>query len=114
MNTVDQSSDSSSGSSNPTPPLEMLPPFRTPRNIFGLVRQFFTSNSPSYDPEEAVTLEDISAIPGSRREQSLSNMETTPQAPSLYYPYPNRSSLELGNWYWNGGVQKSQQSFNDQ
>jgi hypothetical protein len=32
---------------------------------------------------------------------------------SLYYPYPNRSSLELGNWYWNGGVQKSQQSFNE-
>lgn len=113
MNTVDQSSDSSSGSSNPTPPLEMLPPFRTPRNIFGLVRQFFTSNPPSHDPEEAVTLEDISAIPGSRREQPPSNMETTPQAPSLYYPYPNKSSLELGDWYWNGGVQKSQQSFND-
>ncbi|KAG2349309.1 hypothetical protein BDR05DRAFT_972390 [Suillus weaverae] len=103
INKVDQSSDSSSRSSIPTPYSELLPPFCTPRNIFGLVCQFFSSDPPTHDPEEVVTLEDISAIPGSRREQPLSKMETTPQAPSLYYPYPNRSSLELGNWYWNGG-----------
>lgn len=93
-----------------TQPSEALPPFRTPRNIFGLLRQFFSPKPPSHDPEEVVTLEDISAIPCNRRERPMDDAldEATP-----YYPYPNKSSLELGHWYWNGGVQKSQQSFND-
>lgn len=30
-----------------------------------------------------------------------------------YHPYPNRNSLLLGEWYWNSGFQKSQQSFKD-
>lgn len=30
-----------------------------------------------------------------------------------FYPYPNETSFRLGDWYWNGGVQKSQQSFRD-
>jgi hypothetical protein len=30
-----------------------------------------------------------------------------------FHPYPNRSSFELGHWYWNGGVQKSHQSFKE-
>ena len=33
-------------------------------------------------------------------------------APS-YGPYPNRNSSLLGEWYWNGGSQKSQSSFKD-
>jgi hypothetical protein len=74
------------------------------------VRQFFSSHPPSHDPEEAITLEDISAIP--RPERALSAAITTDEV-SPYYPYSNRSSLELGNWYWNGGVQKSQQSFSE-
>ncbi|KAG2742745.1 hypothetical protein P692DRAFT_20879278 [Suillus brevipes Sb2] len=28
-----------------------------------------------------------------------------------YHPYPNRSSFQLGDWYWNQGVQKSQGDF---
>lgn len=111
-------------SSNSPPPhrtqsLEPLPPFRTPRNVFGLLRQFSSPNPPSHDPEEAITLEDISrgAIAGSVRERPLFSKvipeDGVVDAASPYYPYPNRSSLELGNWYWNGGVQKSQQSFND-
>jgi hypothetical protein len=28
-----------------------------------------------------------------------------------YGPYPNKNSYLLGNWYWNDGVQKSQESF---
>ena len=31
--------------------------------------------------------------------------------PALFYPYPNRSSYLLGDWYWNGGIQKSKESF---
>ncbi|KAG0692001.1 hypothetical protein DFH29DRAFT_1009630 [Suillus ampliporus] len=84
------------------------PPFRTARNVFGLVCQFFTSTPPSHDPEEVVTLLDISSVPVASPADipaELSDMS--------FHPYPNRSSFELGNWYWNGGVQKSQQSFKE-
>jgi hypothetical protein len=115
-NHLDQSSFASSPPSLTQSP-ETQPPFCTPRNIFGLLRQFSSPNPPSHDPEEAVTLDDISAIPGNTRERALSNVVTSVdevvEEASLYYPYPNRSSLELGDWYWNGGVQKSQQSFTD-
>lgn len=84
------------------------PPFRTARNVFGLVRQFFTSTPPSHDPEEVATLLDISSVPVVSPADipvELSDMS--------FHPYPNRSSFELGHWYWNGGVQKSQQSFKE-
>jgi hypothetical protein len=44
----------------------------------------------------------------------LSNVPTqdsTTETP--LYPYPNRNSFLLGDWYWNGGAQKSQASFKD-
>lgn len=84
------------------------PPFRTAKNVFGLVRQFFTSTPPSHDPEEVVTLLDISSVPvvsPAHIPAELSDIS--------FHPYPNRSSFELGHWYWNGGVQKSQQSFKE-
>ncbi|KIK46533.1 hypothetical protein CY34DRAFT_62856, partial [Suillus luteus UH-Slu-Lm8-n1] len=89
-------------------PSSRAPPFRTARNVFGLVRQFFTSTPPSHDPEEVVTLLDISSVPVASPAEipaKLSDMS--------FHPYPNRSSFELGHWYWNGGVQKSQQSFKE-
>jgi hypothetical protein len=30
-----------------------------------------------------------------------------------FYPYPNESSFRLGDWFWNHGIQKSQQSFKE-
>jgi hypothetical protein len=78
-------------------------PFRTARNVFGLACQFFSSTPPCHDPEEALTLQDISFIP-----------VVTPGTlfnDSSFHPYPNESSFKLGHWYWNGGVQKSHQSF---
>ncbi|KAG2145928.1 hypothetical protein DEU56DRAFT_933692 [Suillus clintonianus] len=60
--------------------------------------------------EEVITLEDISTI--SRPEKPLPTASPADEA-SPYYPYSNWSSLELGNWYWNEGVQKSQQSFSE-
>jgi hypothetical protein len=77
--------------------------FRTPRNIFGLVRQYFAEHLPSVDPEELITLADLT---------SPSPVNTS-QQPSDFYPFPNKSSFLLGDWYWNGSVQKSQQSFKD-
>ncbi|KAG2346000.1 hypothetical protein BDR05DRAFT_974834 [Suillus weaverae] len=85
-----------------------VPPFHTARNVFGLVRQFFSSTPPSHDPEDVVTLRDISSIPTVAAAEL--DIPTEPQDFS-FYPYPNQSSFELGHWYWNGSVQKSHQSF---
>jgi hypothetical protein len=38
---------------------------------------------------------------------------TSDPPPAVYHPFPNRSSFRLGDWYWNGGTQKSQASFKD-
>lgn len=86
------------------------PPFRTARSVFGLIRQFFSSTPPSHDPEEAVTLQDISHIPAIAPTELDALAEPDDVS---FFPYPNRSSFELGHWYWHGGAQKSQQSFKE-
>ncbi|KIK25268.1 hypothetical protein PISMIDRAFT_46931, partial [Pisolithus microcarpus 441] len=30
---------------------------------------------------------------------------------NMYLPYPNKSMMCLGDWYWNQGAHKSQESF---
>lgn len=87
--------------------LPMRTMFRTPPNIFGLVRQYFSARPPCHDPEEYVTMADLSFIPGTTQDSEV------PLEPSSgnYHPYPNRSSFQLGDWYWNNGVQKSQGDF---
>jgi hypothetical protein len=81
--------------------------FRTLRNAFHVFRRYTSSNRPSYDPEANATTDDLSDIVA----QSESSDEN-PIAPS-YDPYPNRNAFLLGEWYWNGGSQKSQSSFKD-
>ncbi|KAG1804828.1 uncharacterized protein HD556DRAFT_1436995 [Suillus plorans] len=63
-------------------------PFRTARNVFGLVRQFFSSIPPSHDLEEAVTFQDINSIP------SVVPVELDSHAKprDSFYPYPNQMS----------------------
>ncbi|KAG2052328.1 hypothetical protein BDR06DRAFT_983179 [Suillus hirtellus] len=82
--------------------------FCTPPNIFGLVRQYFSSEPPSHDPEEYITLADLSFIPGSLPVTEEPPMFAVSSSDSQYHPYPNRLSFQLGNWYWNQGIQKSQ------
>jgi hypothetical protein len=41
----------------------------------------------------------------------LSNIPPELNRPTSFRPYPNETSFRLGNWYWNGGVQKSQEDF---
>jgi hypothetical protein len=61
---------------------------------------------PSHDPEEFSTISDLQTI--------LPECNTIPAAiDASYFPYPNRNSFLLGDWYWGEGVQKSQQSFKD-
>ncbi|KIK31844.1 hypothetical protein CY34DRAFT_59602, partial [Suillus luteus UH-Slu-Lm8-n1] len=95
---------------NPTSPSRAT--FRTPPNIFGLVRQYFSSAPPSHDPEEYVTMADLSFIPGSRTiSEEEYDAPVAIASDSQYYPYPNHSSFQLGDWYWNQGVQKSQEDY---
>jgi len=73
-------------------------------NAFGLFRRYFSKHLPSHDPESEVDLSDLSNAPTS----------IEPQVVDLAFsPYPNQSSFRLGEWYWNGGLQKSQASFKD-
>ncbi|KAG0691487.1 hypothetical protein DFH29DRAFT_1010947 [Suillus ampliporus] len=37
----------------------------------------------------------------------------TMEAPDTFHPYPNKSSFLLGDWFWNGGIQKSHKSFEE-
>ena len=74
--------------------------FTTQRNRFGLFRQYTTSSPPSHDPEGNLT-----------SDEHRDSDEPPGHLPENYYPYPNRNAFLLGDWYWNGGVQKSQTSF---
>ncbi|KIM78572.1 hypothetical protein PILCRDRAFT_11038 [Piloderma croceum F 1598] len=75
--------------------------FQTPRNVFGLFRRYRSENPPYHDPEEYVDLQNLSdELPDTPRQLN-------------FYPYPNESSFRLGEWYWNSGMQKSRESFND-
>jgi hypothetical protein len=77
---------------------------KTIQNRFGLFRQFSTSEAPSHDPEAEVTPEALSNVV----DQSNSH-----PSKNAFHPYPNRSAFRLGDWYWNGGAQKSQASFKE-
>jgi hypothetical protein len=61
---------------------------------------------PTVDPEEHVTLEDMS--PPSAVNQPFSGNASSR---SKWWPFPNKNSFLLGNWHWNGGLQKSQSEF---
>jgi hypothetical protein len=117
---------------DPPQPLPLLPPtldtidqplaqglrlcmrriFSTPRNIFGLWRRYNTETLPSHDPEEHIGILDLFDGPLVNREEAK---ETTPirssDGQNPFAPFPNKNSFLLGEWYWNGGIQKSQESF---
>ncbi|KAH7917705.1 hypothetical protein BV22DRAFT_1025919 [Leucogyrophana mollusca] len=73
--------------------------FSTQRNTFGLVRRYFSARPPSHDPDDP---------PPS---QTLPDAPRRSDAAAAFYPYPNESAFRLGDWYWNQGAQKSQESF---
>lgn len=83
----------------PTNPVRRI--LRSPRNLFGLVRQYFSKKFPEHDPEDLITREDLTEIPAP---------ETSNPEPASYHPYPNKASFELGHWYHNSG-QKSREDF---
>jgi hypothetical protein len=82
--------------------------FCTCPNVFGLVRQYFSSTPPSHNPEEYIMIADLSIMPTTIQVDQLPYEPPASSSDSQYHPYPNRSSFQLGDWYWNQGVQKSQ------
>ncbi|RDB16269.1 hypothetical protein Hypma_003008 [Hypsizygus marmoreus] len=93
----------------------------TAKNAFGMFRRYHHRTSlPTHDPERHCSLQELSNIP-LQQTSSLSTPSPTSHdsvsedasesAASLFHPFPNKSSLLLGDWFWNGGLQKSQRSF---
>ena len=87
--------------------LQILQYFHSSQNIFRLCRKYYGLKHPSHDPEDHLTLQDLCEA----------NTNTTPlpshclSSDHPFYPYPNQSSFSLGDWYWNQGLQKTQESF---
>jgi Plavaka transposase len=101
----ESSPDPPSEPSSPLAVLARLRRFKTQRNKFGLFRDYNLESPPSHDPEEHMTLEDLTDA----ADQNFS-LDSSPNA---FHPYPNRNSFRLGDWYWNGGTNKSQASFKE-
>lgn len=102
-NGVSQSTDANTHSSSS----RIRKVFCTSRNIFGLVRKYVAEKLPTFDPDEHTKLEDLSSV---CKPSILPNQSHDTRS---FFPYPNENSFRLGHWYWNGGVQKSQESFRE-
>jgi hypothetical protein len=84
--------------------------FRTARNIFGLSRKHYGTEPPSHDPEDHVTLQGLYDTPAGTNDVPIVDHLPTPDD-KPFYPYLNQNSFSLGDWYWNQGIQKSQEGF---
>ncbi|KAF9230744.1 hypothetical protein BU15DRAFT_83245 [Melanogaster broomeanus] len=95
----------------PSPSLSaMRPIFKTQQNKFGLFRVFKGEGLPSHDPDEHPTGPLSQLTSAANSAHPIPPMNTTSSS-NPFHPYPNESSLRLGDWYWNHGSQKSQESF---
>ena len=77
--------------------------FTTLANSFGLSRRYYGDHLLTHDPEGAMTLHDLT-LTSPAAEDRVSGCLDEGQESQLFYPYPNRSSFLLGDWYWNGGI----------
>jgi len=83
--------------------------YQTQSNSFGLFHLYDKESLPVHDPED--TSDDIagSRPPGVQMLLTTSTQLSNTENP--FYPYPNKASLCLGDWYWNQGSLKSKDSF---
>ena len=84
--------------------------FTTLVNSFGLSRRYYSDRLLTHDPEDATTLHHLT-LTSPATEDRVSGSLDEGQESQIFYPYPNKSSFLLGDWYWNGGIQKSKESF---
>lgn len=73
-------------------------------NSFGLFRRYHAEAFPAHDPDAEDQSCDI-------LDSATNDEKSQPLASSFFQPYPNKNAFLLGEWYWNGGVQKSKESF---
>lgn len=93
--------------SEPARSLSMLwHAFTTVKNVFGLFHQYHSTCALTYEPDDQLTIDDLSNIPLPH--------EFPTEVPFGFYPYPNQSAFTLGDWFWNGGINKSKESFDSQ
>jgi hypothetical protein len=93
-----------------TPQITPLTPqhISTPVNAFGLSKRFYATELPDHSPDDNLTIQDLA---DHRPKDHASSVSSTPADSINYFPYPNKSSFALGNWFWNTGVQKSRSNF---
>ena len=77
--------------------------------MFGLSRKHYGTEPPLHDPEDHVTLQGLYETPPDTSTVPL--VDQLPPGDKSFYPYPNHNSFSLGDWYWNQGIQKSQEGF---
>ena len=87
-----------------TPKNDSIKLLKSTWNKFGLFRQYHSTCFLDHNPNENITRDDL--------------MDTSPDTFSgypadSYHPYPTQSSFLLGEWYWNGGLKKTQSGFRD-
>ena len=113
LSEISTQGESDSQTPHPSPPVS--PPcsmFKTQPNKFGLFRVFRSEALPSHDPDEQ-SASTQSSLP--QLTSATNYADPTPPITSTtdnpFHPYPNHTSLRLGDWYWNHRTQKSQESF---
>jgi hypothetical protein len=62
---------------------------------------------PSHDPEDYIGFDDL--IDNESTGEGGDQIEVKQHL--SFYPYPNKSSFLIGDWYWCNGIQKSQENF---
>ena len=81
---------------------------QTQSNSFGLFRRYDKGSIPAYDPEDSSD-DTVVSRPAEVRGAVTTDQLSSTENP--FYPYPNESSMRLGDWYWNQGSLKSKDSF---
>ena len=80
----------------------------TQSNLFGLFHRYDKGSLPAYDPKD--TSDDIMVF-RSTEARKLAMMDQLSTTENPFYPYPNETSLCLGDWYWNQSGLKSKDNF---
>jgi len=87
--------------------LTSSPNIRTPRNAFGLLRQYLLTDY-IHDPRRMSIYKNLFDGPA-----AAVCLASAPAGNSNFYPYPNESSFRLGDWYWSHRRSKSRESFRE-
>ena len=96
----------------PAPDVPLLPSrprIKTQLNSFGLFQLYDEDSVPIHDPDTNDLLGE--ALSSLQVGNSITFNEGIMGASNPFYPYPNETSLLLGDWYWNQGHQQFQASF---